>query len=127
MTDIKIPDHPAAWDDNQSVIDNAKHVQGEAIGLALGNAMLWLGRSFKAASHAVQTWRRNQKAMSELAQCSDWMLADIGIRRDEIRQTVRSGVERTEVVAANPAKPAVFSAQASNDTATTHQAARKVA
>ena len=118
MTHLKSPNQPRAWHQDRPGIVDAKHVPG----VAIGDAGSWLGRSLRTAVQTLRTWRRNRKAMNELAQCSDWMLADIGIRRDEIRDTLRRDAERSPVVAANPARPAVFDPHPSND-----RVARKVA
>ena len=81
-----------------------------------------LSRFIKAALGKVLTWQRNEKAMHELAQCSDWMLADIGIRREQIRDVVHGGPPRYQIPIRYPVKPAMPYVQPDND-----RAARKVA
>ncbi len=118
MTDMKNSNRPIAADRNQTGIVDTRPVQGAA----LGRALLKPGRTLRAAMQAFRAWRRNRIAINELAQCSDWMLADIGIRRDEIRATLRRDAEQPGIVASNPIGPAIFPPRPGND-----RVARKVA
>ncbi len=101
-----------------SIVADAKAAQGRAV----GDSILRLGHSINGIMVAFQTWRRNRKAMQELAKCSDWMLADIGIRRDQIRRAVTEGKELHEVFAGNPVVRAAQPTEANDDLA-----ARKIA
>ncbi len=112
MTDTRISSEPTAW--------NATKAQDDAS--AKTTPILRLGRTIKGVWNTVLTWRRNGKAMNELSQCSDWMLADIGIRREQIHQVVHGIGAQHQVPVGNPVKPAIFSGQPGND-----QAGRKVA
>ncbi|MHA1566943.1 MAG: DUF1127 domain-containing protein [Alphaproteobacteria bacterium] len=122
MTDMRLSTGPQTWDATQAAVNDAKRAHDKAVGAAISTATLRLGRIIKATWDAVLTWRRNEKAMNELSQCSDWMLADIGIRREQIRDAVHHGAERHQVPVGNPVKPVTLHSQPDND-----QAGRKVA
>ena len=64
---------------------------------------------FISAGKAISTWRRQRRAYDELMSLDDRSLADIGIRRSEIRAILAA--DRKAARSATPAawqKPAAF-------------------
>ena len=98
MTHSKIDAARADWQRSQDAIITAKQLQAEAIADALAKVIRGIGALVERAS----AWQRRRRAYAELSDCNDRVLADIGLRRDQIREAVSGRLGRFEVTAANP-------------------------
>jgi uncharacterized protein YjiS (DUF1127 family) len=66
---------------------------------------------FLSAAKAISAWRRRERAYAELMALDDRSLADIGVRRSQIRALVEGAASRNRPTEAPSPKGAAFGRQ----------------